>query len=98
MKRSILVSFSIAVASVGCVASMSASAAPLSAKECHSWPFVHTASGVTHHQLMRELKELESVGYRPTDNDVYYPEDIQTAEHRLHVEYREDCAAAHQQM
>jgi hypothetical protein len=40
------------------------------------------------HQLTRavvqhELEELESVGYRPIPNDLYYPGDVQAAEQRL---------------
>ena len=38
---------------------------------------------VTRAEVRHELKELESVGYRPTPNDLYYPEDVQAAEQRL---------------
>jgi Domain of unknown function (DUF4148) len=38
---------------------------------------------VTRAEVRHELEELESVGYRPTPNDLYYPEDIQAAEQRL---------------
>mgnify|MGYP001212190413 CR=1 FL=1 len=45
------------------------------------------------HQLTRaevrhELKELESVGYRPTPNDLYYPGDVQAAEQRLETKHQ----------
>jgi Domain of unknown function (DUF4148) len=38
---------------------------------------------VTRAEVRHELEELESVGYRPTPNDLYYPEDVQAAEQRL---------------
>jgi hypothetical protein len=38
---------------------------------------------VTRAEVRHELEELESVGYRPVPNDLYYPEDIQAAEQRL---------------
>ena len=45
------------------------------------------------HQLTRaevrhELKELESVGYRPIPNDLYYPGDVQAAEQRLEIKHQ----------
>jgi hypothetical protein len=68
-------------------------AAPLTAHECNSYPFVKSADGtVTHRQLVRELRELESVGYDPARIDVYYPSDVQRAEARLHAKYERDCA------
>jgi hypothetical protein len=67
-------------------------AAPLTPHECQSYPFVPSANGdVTHRQLMRELRELESVGYEPGRIDVYYPQDIERAEKRLHAKYQRDC-------
>lgn len=46
---------------------MSAVAAPrLTQQECHSYPFVKPAHEVTHADLIRELGELEAVGYEPT--------------------------------
>ena len=45
------------------------------------------------HQLTRaevrhELEELESVGYRPMPNDLYYPGDVQAAEQRLETKHQ----------
>ena len=40
-------------------------------------------SGVTRAQVKQELKDLESVGYDPSERDPYYPNDIQNAEKRL---------------
>ncbi|WP_186188899.1 DUF4148 domain-containing protein [Burkholderia gladioli] len=40
-------------------------------------------STVTRAQVRHELVELESVGYRPTRNDIHYPDSIQAAEAKL---------------
>ncbi|WP_167336093.1 DUF4148 domain-containing protein [Paraburkholderia bannensis] len=74
------------------------SAAPLSPNDCNSWPFVRPSTGVTPRELRRELKELESVGYQPSDNDVHYPSDIQAAEARLRIKYRHDCTGKASQL
>lgn len=47
---------------------------------------------MTHHQLQRELRELEAVGYDPHRISIYYPSDIQHAEVRLHAKYVRDCS------
>jgi hypothetical protein len=76
--------------------SASAMAAPgLSPQQCHDYPFTQVKGEVTHKQLMRELGELEAVGYSPgngDDND--YPDDLQQAEQKLQAEYRADCVGA----
>jgi hypothetical protein len=60
--------------------------------ECNDYPFTPLSKPVTHAQLMKELSELESVGYDPSaSGDNYYPSDIQAAEARLAVKYRADC-------
>jgi hypothetical protein len=41
---------------------------------------------VTRAEVRHELEELESVGYRPIPNDLYYPGDVQAAEQRLQAE------------
>jgi len=75
--------------------SASAMAAPgLTPQQCNSYPFTHTQGEVTHKQLMRELGELEALGYDPTANDNLYPADIQSAETKLQAEYRADCMPA----
>jgi hypothetical protein len=75
--------------------SASAMAAPgLTPQQCNSYPFTHTKGEVTHKQLMRELGELEAVGYDPTANENIYPADIQAAEQKLQAEYRADCMPA----
>jgi hypothetical protein len=43
---------------------------------------------VTRAEVRHELKELESVGYRPVPNDLYYPDDIQAAEQRLAAKHQ----------
>ncbi|QGZ60215.1 DUF4148 domain-containing protein [Paraburkholderia acidiphila] len=76
--------------------SVSAVAAPhLTQQECHSYPFVKTAHEVTHADLMRELKELEAVGYEPHAEDENYPADIEAAQQRLTDVYRSDCLPQH---
>ena len=78
------------------VVSVSAVAAPhLTQHECHSYPFVKPAHEVTHADLIRELKELEAVGYEPSSDDETYPADIEAAEQRLSDEYRSDCLPQH---
>lgn len=77
-----------ALALMSGVASASGSLSP---KQCDSYPFVRTSKPVTQRQIQRELAELESVGYRPSPSNSDYPYDIESAEHRLRVEYRRDC-------
>jgi hypothetical protein len=77
--------------------SASAMAAPrtphaLTPQECNSYPFKATSGEVTHAQLMRELGELESVGYDPTAEDPDYPTDLQRAQQALQAKYQKDCA------
>jgi hypothetical protein len=43
---------------------------------------------VTRAEVRHELEELESVGYRPTPNDLYYPYDLQAAEQRLEAKHQ----------
>ncbi|RKT22114.1 uncharacterized protein DUF4148 [Paraburkholderia sp. RAU2J] len=77
--------------------SVSASAAEkFSAEECHSYPFVAAKAGITHADIMRELSELESVGYQPARNDPQYPNQLTRAEERLHAKFVADCAPAMQ--
>lgn len=45
-----------------------------------------TNGPLTRAQVRQELSKLESVGYRPSMNDQYYPDDIQAAEARLNAE------------
>jgi hypothetical protein len=74
------------------LASASAFAAgPLTSQECHSYPFVPTNGPITHQDLIRELALLESVGYQPVGDDVYYPFDIRSAMQRLHAKYLAEC-------
>ncbi|MDR8077934.1 DUF4148 domain-containing protein [Burkholderia cenocepacia] len=76
-------------------ASTTAFAGPhLTPQECHAYPFVHTGSGVSRADLVRELSELEQVGYKPAPSSPYYPDDINGAEDRLGAEYRADCTHA----
>ncbi|TCF97773.1 hypothetical protein BZM26_29385 [Paraburkholderia strydomiana] len=74
------------------VISVSASAAEkFSAEECHSYPFVAAKAGITHGDIIRELSELESVGYQPARNDPEYPNQLEQAEERLHAKFVADC-------
>ncbi|MEM5313400.1 DUF4148 domain-containing protein [Paraburkholderia sp. JHI869] len=76
--------------------SVSALAAPhLTQQECHSYPFVKPAHEVTHADLMRELTELEAVGYEPHAEDDNYPADIEAAQQRLADVYHSDCLPQH---
>ncbi|SDH11929.1 DUF4148 domain-containing protein [Paraburkholderia phenazinium] len=72
------------MASAGALAS-----GPLTPHQCSSYPFRPTHGEVTHRDLMRELNELESVGYRPA-LDSYSP-DITDARARLMAKYATDC-------
>lgn len=75
------------------MASASAIADPLTPHQCNVYPFVHAHGPVTHRDLMRELTELEDVGYRPgTDN---YSLDITQAREKLNAKYAQDCAPKH---
>jgi hypothetical protein len=61
----------------------------LTPHECNAYPFKSAHGEVTHRALMRELTELESVGYRPgIDN---YSLDIAQARERLNDAYNADC-------
>ncbi|AOI57885.1 DUF4148 domain-containing protein [Burkholderia diffusa] len=76
-------------------ASTAAFAAPhLTPQECSAYPFVHTRHEVTHADLVRELAELEQVGYEPAHSGPYYPDDLDAAKRRLAAEYRTDCIHA----
>ncbi|MBR8396679.1 DUF4148 domain-containing protein [Burkholderia cepacia] len=76
-------------------ASTAAFAAPhLTPQECNAYPFVHTQREVTHADLVRELIELEQVGYNPAHSGPYYPDDLDEANRRLATEYRTDCTHA----
>ncbi|WP_395064792.1 hypothetical protein [Paraburkholderia silvatlantica] len=69
-------------------------ASNLTSCECKSHPFASTSTPLTSRQLQRELQEVEAVGYRPRPSNFAYPADIETAERRLHEEYRRDCVIA----
>ena len=61
----------------------------LTPHQCNAYPFKPAHGEVTHRDLMRELNELESVGYRPsTDN---YSLDLTDARARLMAKYATDC-------
>ncbi|TDA46120.1 DUF4148 domain-containing protein [Burkholderia pyrrocinia] len=76
-------------------ASTAAFAAPhLTPQECNAYPFIHTCHEVTHSYLVRELTELEQVGYEPAHASPYYPDDLDAAKDRLAAEYRTDCTHA----
>lgn len=75
------------------IGSASAMAAPgLTQKQCNDYPFKQMKGEVTHKQLMRELGELEAVGYQPGSGDESdYPNELEKAEQKLQAEYRADC-------
>jgi hypothetical protein len=61
----------------------------LTPQQCNSYPFKPANGEVTHRDLIRELNELEAVGYRPgIDN---YSLDISDARARLMAKYATDC-------
>ena len=74
------------------LASASAMAAPLTPRECNSYPFKPLSGEVTHAQLIGELAELESVGYDPTADDPDYPTNLNRAQQALRAKYQKDCA------
>ncbi|WP_321964840.1 DUF4148 domain-containing protein [Paraburkholderia sp. J7] len=80
---------------VGAVSASALAAPHLTQRECHGYPFVKPAHEVTHADLMRELRELEAVGYQPHAEDDNYPADIEAAEQRLADVYRSDCRPQH---
>jgi hypothetical protein len=88
------------IASLLIAGSASAMAAPgLTQKQCNDYPFKQTKGEVTHKQLMRELGELEAVGYQASNgDDANYPNDLETAEKKLQAEYRADCLPAQAHM
>lgn len=45
-----------------------------------------TNGPVTRAQVRGELEQLERAGYRPAENDRYYPQDIQAAEARVNAQ------------
>jgi hypothetical protein len=62
---------------------------PLTPDECNAYPFIPAHGEVSHRALMRELTELESVGYRPgLDN---YSIDIAQARKLLIDKYNAEC-------
>lgn len=83
-----------AVTALASLAVPALAASTLSPKQCNDYPFVKLNKPVTHRQLQNELKELESVGYDPATGDQDdYPSDLEQAEAKLQVKYRQDCVA-----
>jgi hypothetical protein len=66
----------------------------LTPQECNDYPFMPLKAEVTHAQLQQELAELEAVGYNPSEDDEYYPSDLELADKKLQAEYRADCVPA----
>lgn len=62
---------------------------PLTPHECNTYPLKATSSQVTHRDLMRELTELESVGYQPGPGNGSL--DIGDVRARLMAKYNADC-------
>lgn len=92
MRNATLLAAAAIITGLGAAYAPATLAAPLTPHECQSYPFVKSNAAVTHRQLMRELRELEAVGYEPGRIDVYYPADIEKAEARLHAKYQRDCS------
>jgi hypothetical protein len=61
----------------------------LTPHQCNAYPFKPAHGEVTHRDLMRELNELESVGYRPAVDN--YSLDVTDARARLMAKYARDC-------
>jgi hypothetical protein len=89
MKRCfrLIVPAALAVLSASALASTT-----LTLAECHAYPFAPAHGVVTHQDLMRELTELESVGYRPAIDN--YSPDLDDARARLIEKYRSDCKSS----
>ena len=90
MKRSVIATTS-CVFALACQAAFAGS--HLTPDQCNDYPFTPLHGEVTHKQLMKELGELEAVGYQPDEDQNYYPQDLQDAEAKLRQEYRRDCVA-----
>ncbi|MEA3119431.1 MAG: hypothetical protein QOI13_2701 [Paraburkholderia sp.] len=88
MKRGVKAAFSMMLL-LGSASAMAGS--KLTADECNDYPFKPVVGEITHAQLVRELAELESVGYEPYKNDYYYPNDLQAAQARLQAKYVAEC-------
>lgn len=63
----------------------------LTQAECNDYPFVPLQHTVTRKQLMREMAELQAVGYHAGAGDNDYPHDLNVAEEKLRIRYRSDC-------
>jgi hypothetical protein len=68
----------------------------LTPQQCNDYPFTRLTHPVTHEQLMNELSELEAVGYEPSSDDAYYPDDLDNAEQRLGAKFQQDCVQPQQ--
>lgn len=73
------------------------SGAHLSAQECTDLTTIRTHGPVTHARNMSELSALEKAGYQPWFWDYFYPDDIQTAQHRVNAWYEAECPQARMQ-
>jgi hypothetical protein len=90
MKRTIQLLVTAICGALVMTASQGAFAVPLSAQDCHGFPFVKTGD-TTHQDRMHELSLYEQAGYNPGRQDPEYPNSIETANHVLHQSYEQYC-------
>lgn len=55
---------------------------------CESDPIDSVSQSSIHASNLCELQALESVGYRPTEDDFYYPRNLEAAQARLSAQRR----------
>lgn len=51
-----------------------------------AFAFAQSNAPVTRAQVRAELVQLEKAGYNPGSSEVYYPQDVQAAEARVHAQ------------
>lgn len=65
----------------------------LSAVECRDLTAIKDKAPVTHARNMSEVSALEKAGYHPGsfNDDPYYPEDLEAAQHQVDIWYETEC-------
>jgi hypothetical protein len=67
----------------------------LSATECRDLTALRNHAPLTHERNLSELAALEKAGYHPSWGfDLYYPDDLQTAQRQVDLWYQADCQQA----
>jgi hypothetical protein len=67
----------------------------LSATQCRDLTAIRSNAPITHERNMSELAALEEAGYHPSWGfDLYYPDDLQTAQRQVDRWYQAECQQA----